>query len=237
MSMPLKEWLKTPEIKRFNNMSINKAAHEYFFRNPSRPMWSDHNLISSPADGIITTQGVFGPDETIEVKGVDISVNDLLGPHSINDPSLVVSIFMSAADVHWNRAPSDVTLVRYPMPPIRTQNLPMLWTERGLLDHGLIKAGTFGYMQANARVVNKCYLGAHDYRYYVIQIADSEVNSIVPMRTSRVWAYNHNERFGQIIWGSMCVLILPLDGKLYFRTTCNVTDHVEAGIDVLAEIA
>ena len=237
VGIALKEWIDSPEVKRFRAMSQKEASHEFFFRNPSRTVWGNRELISSPADGIITTQGRFAPDEDlIEVKGVEITTNTLLGPHAIDMPALVTCIFMTAADVHWNRAPTDCVMSRYPLPPIRTTNQPMLFAERGLLDSGLIRKGTFGFMGANARVVNRCYSGALKYTYYLVQIADSDINCIVPIKAQQVASFNQNERFGQIIWGSMVVLVLPLDSRMRFRPTCKTEVHVEAAIDPIVRV-
>ena len=237
MATPLKEWLDSPEVKAFKAMPQKKASHEFFFRNPPRTVWGNRDLFSSPADGVITTQGRFAPDgDLVDVKGVDVSVNSLLGPLAIDVPALVSAIFMSAFDVHFNRAPTDVTISRHPLPPLRTMNQPMLWAERGLLDSGLIRKGTFGFMATNARVVNRCYCGSLRYTYYIVQIADSDVNCIVPIKAQPVATFNQNERFGQIMWGSMCVLVLPLDARYHFKPLCKVAEHVCAGVDPLVSI-
>lgn len=237
MPTPLKEWLKSPEVKKFQAMSQTKASHEFFFRNPPRTVWSSTDLFASPADGIITSQKRLQPDDDIvEVKGAECTINKLLGPLAIDRPALVSCIFMTAADVHWNRTPTDVVLSRHPLPPIKTMNEPMLFAERGLLDSGLIRKGTFGFMAANARTVNKCFCGSMRYTYYLVQIADSDINCIVPIKPDKVATFSQNERFGQIIWGSMCVLILPLDSRFKFKPLCQVEDHVEACTDPLISI-
>ena len=237
MALPLAQWLETPEIKRFSKMDPVKAGHEYFFRNPPRVIWSDQDFVSSPADGVIVTQGRFSPDDDlIEVMGAKVTVTNVLGATVVDSPSLVISVFMTAADVHWNRLPTTACMTRYELDPIRTSNLPMLWTEMGLLDAGLIRRGTFGFMTANQRVVNKCFCGHLDYTYWLVQIADSDVDKIVPLKTAKVNTYNQNERFGQIIWGSMCVLVLPLDSRYRFRPTHKTGVHVEAGVDPLVKV-
>ena len=236
MALPLKEWLKTKEIQDFNKSSEELAYHYTFFRNPPRVAWSNRDLISSPADGVITSQGVFKPDEPLDVKGNEVTVTDILCGREIGNPSLVTAIFMTAADVHCNRAPTDVVIERHPMPAIQTQNVPMIWAEHGMLDAGLIRPNTFGFMQANKRVVNRCYCGALDYTYWLVQIADSDVNCIIPMRDERVSYWNQNEIFSKIEWGSMCVLILPVDKRYDFRPACKLLDHVEAGVDPLVRI-
>jgi phosphatidylserine decarboxylase len=229
MFIPLDKWLDTPEVKEFSTMPQAKASHEFFFRNPLRTMWIDHTLFASPADGVITTIGRYSPeDDMIDVKGSSCTINSLLGPWAIDKPALVICIFMTAADVHWNRCPSSGLMAQRPLPAMRTQNLPMLWTERGLLDKGLIRNGTFGFMAANAKTANQFYCAPLKYTYYVVQIADSDVNCIVSMKTEKFATFNQNERFGQILWGSMCCLILPLDERFRFKPLAKLTDHGEA---------
>jgi phosphatidylserine decarboxylase len=235
--MPLAEWLASPEVKNFLKMEQSRADHEYFFRNPLRAMWANRDLFASPADGVVTLQGRFAPEnDLIEVKGIHCTVNSLLGPMAIDEPALVCGIFMTCADVHWNRCPTEVMIRRRQLPPIQTLNCPMLWAERGLLDSGLIRKGTFGFMASNSRVVNRCFCGALQYTYYLVQIADSDINCIVPIEADPVAMFNQNERFGQIIWGSMVVAVLPLDSRYKFRTLCKVTEHVEAAVDSLVRI-
>ena len=69
-------------------------------------MWGNDELFAAPADGVITTQGRFDPEEDlIDVKGANISVNSVLTHRfAIDTPALVSCIFMTAADVHWNRS-------------------------------------------------------------------------------------------------------------------------------------
>lgn len=236
MAAPMKQWFAETK-KRYANFSAHKMAHEVFYRNPLRTMWGNRDLFASPADGVITTQGRFDPDgDLINVKGLEVTTNELLGPHAIDSPVLVIAIFMSYLDVHWNRTPTECQIQRYPISPIRTANVPMLGTEEGLIDDGKIKTATMGYMKNNGRVVNKCFAGHMRYTYYIVQIADSDVSKIVPVDPGEVASYPQNERFSQIIYGSMCVLVLPLDKRYRFRPLCRIADHVEATNDPLVGV-
>ena len=236
MPTPLKEWVAT-DVAEFKKKSLLEAAHTAFFRDPPRVMWGNRELFASPADGVITTQGRFDPEaDLIDVKGANITVNSLLGPHAIDTPALVIAVFMTFADVHINRAPTDCVMTRYPLPPIRTTNSPMLWAERGLLEEAKILKADLGFMRTNGRVVNKCFCSPWRYTYYIVQIADSDVNAIVPFKGDTTATCQQNERFGMIRWGSMCCLILPLDARFRFKPLCKVTDHVEAGVDPLVRI-
>ena len=236
MPTALKEWVAT-DVAAFCKKSPVDAAHTAFFRDPPRVMWGNRELFAAPADGVITTQGRFDPEaDLVDVKGSKTAINDLLGPHAIDGPALVSAIFMTFADVHINRAPTDCIMTRHPLPPIRTANQPMLFAERGLLEEAKILRADLGFMRTNGRVVNKCFCGPLRDTYYLVQIADSDVNVIVPFKEVPTATCRQNERFGMIRWGSMCVLILPLDPRYKFRTLCKVADHVEAGNDALVRV-
>jgi phosphatidylserine decarboxylase len=232
---PLDEWLAT-DVAEFQKNSLQKASHELFFRDPPRPLRIDRGFFFAPADGVITTQGRFAPDEDlIETKGAQCTVNDILGPqHEIDGPALVINTYMSFADVHINRMPTDATLTHFPLPPLRTQNVPMLWVERGLFEHGKIEKGEMQFVKDNQRVVNKCFCTYLRYHYFMVQIADSDVNCIVHFSPLPHSPMNQCQRFGMIRWGSMVSLIMPLDPRFRFKTLCPTTSHVEAGDPLVA---
>jgi phosphatidylserine decarboxylase len=228
MPTALKEWVRT-DVAAFQKKSLVQAAHNDFFRDPPRVMWQNRDFFAAPADGVITTLGRYDPEaDLIDVKGAKITTNSLLGPHAIDSPALVVCIFMTFCDCHINRAATDCTAVRYPLPPIRTSNAPMLWAEHGLLDEAKVLKADMGFMATNGRVVTKCYCGPLRYTYWLVQIADSDVSAIVPFVNGRVQLWNQNQRIGMIRWGSMCCLILPLDPRYRFKPLAKLTEHVEA---------
>ena len=231
-----REWIAAQK-KITDGMSNEKMYTEWFFRDPPRPETSDRDFLFSPADGFITTQGRFDPDaDLLDVKGASCTTNDLLGMCCIEQPAFVSCVFMSALDVHVNRTPSECILVRHALPPLRTMGVPMLWEEKALLDDLRISKPDMAFMRDNERVVNCLYAPHLKYRYYVVQIADSDVNYIVPMRPIPTTWYNQNERFGQIRWGSMCCLILPLDPRLKFKALRPIGDHVECCNDPLVSV-
>jgi phosphatidylserine decarboxylase len=232
----LDEWLAT-DVEEFQKLSLKTAAHSAFFRDPPRPLRCNRDVFMASADGVITTQGRFTPDEDLfDVKGAQCSVNDLLGhQQSIDKPALVSATFMSFADVHVNRAASDCTMTRFPLPPLKTRQVPMLFVERNILNKGKV-AGGMEFMRDNQRVVNKCFCPYLKYWYFLVQIADQDVDCIVPFREGRTVTLNQSQRFGMIRWGSMVVTILPLDSRYRFRPCCKVSDHVEAGVDAIVRV-
>ena len=58
----------------------------------------------------------------------------------------------------------------------------------------------------------------------------------MPVDMDKLTGYCQNKRFGQIIWGSMCVLILPLTDKFSFNALWPKGTHVEATNDPLVSV-
>jgi phosphatidylserine decarboxylase len=112
----------------------------------------------------------------------------------------------------------------------------MLYVEQGIVKQDRIRRGDMAFMQANARVINEVYCPQWRYKYYMVQIADSDVSIILHFKPDEQARLNQGERFGMIRWGSMVAMILPLDPRFRFKPLCKVTDHVEAGLDALVRI-
>ena len=83
--------------------------------------------------------------------------------------------------------------------------------------------------------LTQVYVPSLDYTYYLIQIADEDVNVIAPFKHQRDLCAQ-NERFSLIRWGSQVDLVLPLDSRYNFETILDDTMHVNAGLDKLIKI-
>lgn len=239
MPTPMNEWLATA-VAKYQGYSLTNMSHAAFFRDPPRTMHQDRDLIFSPADGTILYQKRVDPDsDLIETKGVHVTLNDLLGPHAVeldNRPCMVVGIFMSFYDVHINRMPTDGLLTHYHIPSLRTGNIPMLWVEKGIVQKSKLFKKNMQYVADNSRVVNEVYVSSMRYKYFMVQIGDSDVNTIMHFSPDDHAHMNQCQRFSLVRWGSQVDLILPLDSRYKFKPVCQVTDHVEAATDVLLKI-
>jgi phosphatidylserine decarboxylase len=232
----MREWL-TETKKRYSKWPLTDLSHREFFRDPPRAQRIDATKFFSPADGVLIGQKRVAPDgDVVEAKGVDITLADLVRPWVIDQPCLVINVFMSFYDVHINRMPTGGILTRQHAGPIRSSNLPMLWIEKGIVEKGMIFKDDMQYVQSNARMLNRVYSTNLAYTYYMVQIADSDVSAIMPFDHRKHAPLAQSERFSLVRWGSQVALILPLDKRYKFRTMCNVTDHVLAGSDALVKI-
>ena len=211
MAKTLKDWIKT-DVKQAEKMSIEQLSNQFFFRDPLRTMYIDNEHFYSPADGTILYQKIIkDPTEPIvEIKGVNYTLQDAIGDKDYNKPSLVIGIFMSFYDVHINRIPYGGYLSYKSIDAIESTNKPMLATEKDIFN-GKINPANLEYLKYNERMWNKIYSSSIDYTYYLIQIADEDVNVIVPLYNKiKMICLLKNERFSLIRWGSQVDLIFTI---------------------------
>ena len=236
MAQKLEEWLDT-EVEEISKHSVGELSNLYFFRDPLRSNFIDYEHFYSPADGVILYQKFIkdANDPVVEVKGVNYTLKDILGDKRYDKPSLVIGIFMTFYDVHINRVPYGGRLTYKNLDPIQSVNIPMLATEKDILNMA-INPDNLSYIKNNERVCNKIYNALIDYTYYVVQIADEDVDVIQHFTTDQNEIFSQNERFSLIRWGSQCDLILPLDDRFDFEILLDDTDHVKAGLDKLVKI-
>jgi phosphatidylserine decarboxylase len=99
----------------------------------------------------------------------------------------------------------------------------------------VINPNNMDYLKFNERMFNQVYVPSLDYTYYIIQIADEDVNVIAPFKKQQDFC-TQNERFSLIRWGSQVDLVLPLDERFNFDILLEETMHVNAGLDKLIKI-
>jgi phosphatidylserine decarboxylase len=236
MAQELEDWLDT-EVEELSKMPVGDLSNTFFFRDPLRPNYIDFEHFYSPADGTILYQKfIENPsDPIVEIKGINYTLQDVVGDKDYNVPSLVIGIFMSFYDVHINRIPYGGILSYKPLEAIESTNKPMLATEKDILN-AAINPNNLEYLKFNERMWNKIYSPSLDYTYYLIQIADEDVNVISHFTNKQHDLFAQNERFSLIRWGSQVDLVLPLDNRFNFELVLDDTMHVNAGLDKLVKI-
>jgi phosphatidylserine decarboxylase len=234
MAQILEDWLNG-EVKELQKLPVGELSNTFFFRDPLRPNYIDYEHFYSPADGTILYQKVVQPDESVvEIKGMNYTLKDVMGDSDYNKPSLVIGIFMSFYDVHINRIPYGGILKYRHLEPIESTNKPMLAVEKDILNK-VINPNNMDYLKYNERMFNQVYVPSLDYTYYLIQIADEDVNVIAPFK-HQMDLVAQNERFSLIRWGSQVDLVLPLDEKFDFELVLDDAMHVNAGLDKLVKL-
>jgi phosphatidylserine decarboxylase len=232
MSTSINEFISS--IEPFKKMPIDLISSLFFFRDPARPQFVDDDFIWSPADGIIIGQNFVKADEEInEIKGTNYTVQQLLEIPDFKSECLVINIFMTFYDVHVNRLPTSGSIFYRHLEPLQTLNIPMLFEEKNLLDGHAIYEDVGGYVAKNSRCVNTIHCSRFNYKYYLVQIADSDVNVICPFSMDQGKYYNQNMRFSIVRYGSQVSLVLPLSDDFDFDLCEKTTNHVKGGIDRL----
>lgn len=238
MAIPLEEWLNT-HVKEYSQYDIEMLSNLFFFREETRPAFIDRQYFFSPADGTILYQKIVYPDEKIiEIKGENYDLNHLLGsPSPVKEPCLVIGIFMSFYDVHVNRIPYRGVLKFKPIDSIKSYNMPMIFTEKGVFKNDRKYAlHHAGYLMNNSRVLNSIYVPFLNYTYYLVQIADDDVDVITHFTMNQDDFFEQNSRFSFIRWGSQVDLVLPLRSDLEFKTLIPDFYHVQGVLDKLVHI-
>lgn len=237
MAEHLEDWIEST-VDAARDLSPRKLAEEHFFRDPVRPMYSDDRYFFSPADGVILYQKWVAPDKSVvDLKGVNYSLRDALRNPHFDEECLVIGIFMTLYDVHVNRVPYPGRLSYEWLPPLETQNHPMLDVELALLEELQPAIPDQGrYLHANERVVNRVYAPTLQSFYYLLQLADYDVRCITPFELRQNWPVSQNQRFSQIRFGSQVDLIIPRSALLSYTPLLQIGMHVEAGVDPIVEI-
>jgi phosphatidylserine decarboxylase len=232
----LNEWIET-EVRPLRDKPLKWLSHNHFFRDPPRPTFSDTSCFFSPADGVLLYQKRVAPDECIvDIKGVAYSLRDALRDDTYDKPSLVVGIFMTFYDVHINRIPFPGRLSYKQLDPIDTFNHPMLEVEKNILEDLRVDMEAANYLHRNQRMVNRVYAPLLQQYYYILQIADYDVDCITPFELKQNWPCDQAHRFSQIRFGSQVDLIVPLSNRYDFVFVQRPGVHVQAGVDRLIEI-
>lgn len=204
----------------------------WFFRDPLRTPPAEEGFLS-PADGTVVYVRRVEPGEDVVVikQGVRAKVQNILR-QDVDQPMLVIGVFMSPFDVHYNRAPLTATIGFIRRHPAIGENAymgAMHW--RTVFDLAPRYAGS-GHIVQNERTVTHFvgeYRGA-PLSYYVVQIGARTVNGIDSY-------YPEGERvergavFGMIRIGSQVDLIVPWQSGLTLRVRPG--DRVRAGETIL----
>jgi phosphatidylserine decarboxylase len=236
MAKSLKEWVET-DVTHIRARPLKWISEEHFFRDPCRPMFSDDEYFFSPADGIIIYQSEVHPaDCIVDIKGKAYSLRSAMQDDTFDQPCFVIGVFMTMYDVHINRLPYTGFLSYKQLDAIGTFNRPMLDVERSLVDDLTIDHSKAAYLHSNQRMINRVYAPSLKQYYYILQIADYDVDCITPFQLNQNTIVAQNERFSQIRFGSQVDLIVPLTERFHCEPMQETGTHVEAGIDPLIKI-
>lgn len=206
----------------------------WFFRNPDRVIPPGDNLVS-PADGTVVYVKTIDPhDRVIVIKqGVSASVKDIVR-EDLASTKLLIGIFMSPFDVHFNRSPLPGRIESVNHYPPKKANFHMHPMHlRTVLSLKPYYRGSRHILE-NERTVTRIsgQFKSSDLSCYVVQIAGGQVSGIdsyIPVGGE----VDKGQIFGMIRIGSQVDLIVPKWENM--RITVTPGDKVFAGESVLVE--
>jgi phosphatidylserine decarboxylase len=206
----------------------------WFFRDPPRTPPSELGMVS-PADGTVVYVETVAPQQDVIVikQGLAAKIRDIVR-EDVDAPKIVIGIFMSPFDVHYNRAPLTATVDMVRRHPGFGENAhmgPMHW--RTLLNRVPYYEDSVHIVQ-NERTVTR-FTG--EYRnlplsFYVVQIGAKTVNGI-DSYFRKGEQVTRGEKFGMIRIGSQVDLVLPQHAGLTARVRPG--DRVRAGETIVAQ--
>ena len=236
MAKTLHDWIAT-DVGPARDRPLRWLSERHFFRDPIRPIYMDASLFFAPADGVILYQQIVDPTEPlVEIKGRSYTLRQAMRDNDFNQKCLVIGIFMTAYDVHINRIPYAGRLSYRELPAIDTCNRPMLEVEESLMRGHLQSVSDADYLFTNQRMLNCVRVASLGLSYYLLQIADYDVATILPFNLGQAQPVYQNERFSQIRFGSQVDLIIPVVPGLNLELLQSDALHVEAGVDPLVRI-
>lgn len=206
----------------------------WFFRNPRRAPPPGDNIVS-PADGtVVYVKTVESSEPVITIKnGLEASVNDIV-PEDLTGKKILIGIFMSPFNVHYNRAPlsGGVAFIRhYPAKKRNVHMGPMHL--RILLKRPPFHLNSLHIVQ-NERTVTRfvCRFKGIPLSCYVVQIAGGSVRGIESF-VKEGEQVEKGALFGMIRIGSQVDLVVPAREGMHVRVRPG--DKVRAGETILID--
>lgn len=206
----------------------------WFFRNPLRNIPKGENIVS-PADGTVVYAERVPPDKPIiSVKArKPIHVSDIFRK-DLHEKKIVIGIFMSPFDVHYNRAPvsGQVAFVRHYPARLKNHHMTsMHW--RSLTKHFPIYKNSL-HIVDNERTITRIsgHFKTEPIACYVVQIAggsvsgiDSYIHENDPVEKGKI--------FGMIRIGSQVDVIITCSNRM--NVTVRPGERVRAGETIIVE--
>lgn len=202
--------------------------HVWFFRNPPRRVPAEAGLVS-PADGrVVYVKRVAAGEPAVSIKqGLSAAVADIVR-EDVAGEKLLIGVFMSPFDVHYNRAPLAGAVDFIRAHPARPRNLDM-----GAMHWRCLLGRTPLYENSRHVLTNERTVTKIDGRYageplscYVVQIAGRGVRGVESYFQPGE-RMERGEIFGMIRVGSQVDLVIPWREGM--RVLVEPGDVVRAG--------
>lgn len=242
MAQKLRDWIEH-EQSVVAKKTVKELSQFYFHRVETRPKPINSAKFFTPADGVVTVsyERLDARSSVIDVKGVKLSLRDILQEPELKGKFLIVGVFMTFYSQHQNFIPYPGIRIYYELPSLTTLNIPMLKVEKDLLKGVVNPEFQEEFMRQNSREISIITAPKIGQEYYIVRIGDYDVDTMVnwTQSTGQAKIYQQNDRFGMITYGSMCLLIIRqmIGGvKFKLRSEAEIGMYVKCCYDPLIDI-
>ncbi len=201
-------WLLAPPLVLVAGLLFWR--HVWFFRNPPRTPPPGENIVS-PADGTVVYVSRVEPgQEVVSIKqGVSARLTDIVR-EDVDQPKVIIGIFMSPFNVHYNRVPLAGRVASIKHHAAIPQNLSMFFMHWRILLHRPPFYRHSKHIIQNERTVTRIEstFRGEQCAYYIVQIAGwsvAGIDSYVEVGEE----VSKGKIFGMIRIGSQVDLVLP----------------------------
>ena len=208
--------------------------HVWFFRNPSRRVPPGEHIVS-PADGtVVYVERVPANTPVISIKKKRaLSIADIVR-EDLNEMKVLIGVFMSPFDVHYNRAPisGQVEFIHHHPAALKNQHMGSMHWRSILRRHPIYEHSS--HLIHNERTVTRIsgLFKGHALSCYVVQIAGGSVRGIESwVETGR--RVDKGQVFGMIRVGSQVDVVVTWKEAMFIKVKPG--DRVVAGESVLIE--
>jgi phosphatidylserine decarboxylase len=208
--LKLKDWISSEEVQNIRKMSWKDILEKEFNRNPIRPIHYRSNVLYSPNDGVILHSKIVKPDdEYLNIKGRKLTLRQILQDPKYSEESLAIGIFLTVYDMHYSKMPTD-GLIKCLWKEVEGVSSGMFNLEKLITRKGEIDSNLEEYLFTNERWIFEIQNIRHGFKYYIVQIADTDVNIILPYIKNK-WTYKmQGETFSFVTYGSHTEIIIPV---------------------------
>jgi phosphatidylserine decarboxylase len=208
--------------------------HVWFFRNPSRCIPAGENIVS-PADGTVVYVEKVPPHAPVlsVKKRRTLSIADIVR-EDLKEIKVLIGVFMSPFDVHYNRAPisGQVEFIHHHPAVLRNHHMGSMHWRSILRRYPIYEHSS--HLIHNERTVTQISgnFKGEPLSCYVVQIAGGSVRGI-DSRVKTGDRLDKGEVFGIIRIGSQVDLVVTWKEGMTIRTKPG--DRVYAGESILIE--
>jgi len=209
--------------------------HVWFFRNPPRTIPPNGSGILSPADGTVVYTKIVSPEESVITikQGLEATISDIT-KEDITHRKILIGIFMSPFNVHYNRSPVSGRVRFVHHYPAEKTNLYMASMHLRTVFHRMPLYRNSVHIVQNERTVTKIESKYREDQLacYVVQIAAKSVSGI-DVYVDEDDPVEAGQIFGMIRIGSQVDLVVTLLEGMKIKVRPG--DRVRGGETILIE--